>query len=89
MSQKEKEARKKWYEGLESQDYKAVCVKDEKHVRPLKKWMDKFGFSGRLDLSELVELKGKIRQKTKGNPKKEDKYGLSSVEEWIKVPQAR
>lgn len=41
--------------------------------------MTAFGLSEKLNFDELVKLKGKIKQKTKGIKKEEDKNGLPAA----------
>lgn len=54
-----------------------------------KLWVTQFGYTGRLRVGDLVELRGRLKESCKGKPKKEKKVGLAHLDGWMKMSQKR
>lgn len=79
----------KWLEQQPCKDWKIVCGEDRELMTNYKLWVTRFGYTGRLRVGDLVELRGRLKESCKGKQKKEKKVGLAHLDGWMKIAQKR
>ncbi|KAG7513252.1 pollen-specific leucine-rich repeat extensin 1 [Solea senegalensis] len=73
------------YEG----DAKRMGQKALDNVKYIKRWENKYGFRGKLQVEECKKLVEKIEVKSKGSKKRQKKEGYTQAKAWLDEAEAR
>ncbi|XP_024117818.1 uncharacterized protein LOC112139304 [Oryzias melastigma] len=73
----------KTLEGLKTSDWKFIQSKDPTKLKHIPIWVDKYGFSGKLQATDVQKLMKDIQTKCKDDKNKMTKHGYEDAKYWL------